>query len=243
MTYNEVGHLCRANKRGFRLFFSQVTRLSVLVVWAGICFGAQEDRSAAEQRLTTEHPIAFDIPSQPLVAAIERYSIISSLQVIYDASLATGRRSTAIKGEYTAAAALSRLLSGTGLKPDYVAADGAMLVPNPIEVRTLFIRYYGHVQTGLRRALCADPRLRAGSYRLAFGVWIGRTGAVSRVVLLGSTGKSDVDAIFDRLISNLSFGRAPPLDFAQPIVVLVTPKLIEQCDDVNANGRLIRANQ
>jgi Secretin and TonB N terminus short domain len=214
-------------------------RRCTFVAWAAIFLAVQGYPSTAQQRSMIDHPIAFDIPSQPLVVAIERYSVISSLQVIYDASLATGRRSTAIKGEFTPTAALSRLLSGTGLKPDYVAADGVMLVPDPIEIRTLFIRYYGHVQTNLRRALCGEPRLRSGNYRLAFGVWIGSSGSVARVVLLGSTGRVDIDAIFSRLLSNLSFGRAPPIGFAQPIVILVAPNLIEQCDD----APLIRANQ
>jgi len=59
--------------------------------------------------------IDFDIPAQPLAAALLRYSEESRVQVTSPAELLTGRRSRAVRGMRSARAALAQLLEGTGL--------------------------------------------------------------------------------------------------------------------------------
>ncbi len=181
--------------------------------------------------------ITFDLPAQALVSAIESYSIASGWQVIYDATLATGRRSAGVKGEFAPAAALHMLLAGTGLVPQYVAADGVILIPDPTakaaihgDPTALFRGYYGRIQAGLRRAFCADRQIRSGAYRIVLGFWIGSSGTVTRAQALGSTGKPEVDAAFDRAVSALSIGAPPPDGFDQPVVILVKPDLVSQCN-------------
>jgi hypothetical protein len=191
----------------------------------------------------SNEPIAFDLPAQDLAPAIEAYSFASGWQVIYDASLATGRRSASVKGEFVPAVALSILLSGTGLKPQYMAADGIMLVPDPatlahiapLNPQSHFRDYYGRVQAALKRSFCADEQVRLGQYRIAIGFWIGSSGMVMRATPLGTTGRTDVDAAFVGAVRRLSVGEAPPAGFEQPVVILVTPDLLGQC---NAAGRL-----
>lgn len=182
-------------------------------------------------------PIAFDLPAQDLASAIEAYSIASGWQVIYDARLAAGRRSAPVKGRFAADVGLRLLLAGTGLMPERMAADGILLVPGPaaqvqetpFEPAPQIRDYYGRIQAGLKRAFCADAQIRSGSYRIPIGFWIGPSGAVTRAAALGSTGRAEIDAAFDRAVRRLSFGEAPPTGFEQPVVILVTPDLLAQC--------------
>ena len=75
-------------------------------------------------------PVAFDIPAQPLASALEAYSMASGVQVLYDSRLAVARRSTAVRGRYPPAAALRRLLAGTGLVERYtVTRDVVITAP------------------------------------------------------------------------------------------------------------------
>lgn len=85
---------------------------------------------AAEQRdgsVESSVSMEFDLPAQPLALALERYSVASGWQIIYDSNLATGLRSAGVRGNLPPSAALRMLLAGTGLVPQYMAADGVML--------------------------------------------------------------------------------------------------------------------
>lgn len=68
----------------------------------------------------------FDIPAQPLGDALRRYSEISGRDVIFAAELARGKASTRIRGTMSPDAALSRLLSGTGLVAELI--DGTLVI-------------------------------------------------------------------------------------------------------------------
>ncbi len=68
----------------------------------------------------------YDIAEQRLADALREYSRISGRDVVAAAALVEGRRSAAVRGRYSADAALARLLSGTGLMAELV--DGALVV-------------------------------------------------------------------------------------------------------------------
>lgn len=57
----------------------------------------------------------FNIPAQPLTAALEAFARGSGWQVGYPAALAQGKTSAALQGRFSPTDALARLLSGTGL--------------------------------------------------------------------------------------------------------------------------------
>jgi TonB family protein len=181
--------------------------------------------------------MAFDVPAQPLVSALETYGAISGWQVVYDSALVKGRRSTEVKGAFTPEFALRTILTGTGLSPRYMAADGFVLVPDPIikgaDINTAapsaVTRYYGNIQAGLRQIFCADGRARSGGYRVALGLWISSSGAVSHSSLLDSTGDSDLDATLDRAVRNMNIGEPPPPGFAQPVVMVIRPDVMRDC--------------
>lgn len=58
----------------------------------------------------------FDVPAQPLAAALDRFSRQAGLQLAFSPQLAEGKESTAVTGMLDAKEALSRLLQGTGLQ-------------------------------------------------------------------------------------------------------------------------------
>lgn len=208
-----------------------VTFVGLGIVLGTACAGARATPAAPGE------VVAFDIPAQPLASAIESYSVVTGWQVIYDASLAAGRRSAPLEGAFQPAAALRVLLAGTGLAPEYMADDGVTLVALPTMAAPATAHsvppprlrdYYGRIQAGLARVFCADDLIRSGRYRIALGLWIGPSGSVVRAAPLGSTGRADVDAAFDRGARRIEVG-LPPADFEQPVVVLVTPELLGQC--------------
>ncbi len=241
--------LCRDSKA---LYGALRLIAGVALVGAAAVQGAlAEDRRGAAADLTGT--IAFDLPAQRLEAALEAYSVASGWQVVYNASLAARRRSSDVKGEFTPDAALRTLLAGTGLMPQYKAADGAILVPDPMatlgpdeiadDVGPSLKNYYGLIQTGLKRAFCASRQIRTGAYRIALGFWIGPSGAVTRVTQLGSTGRADIDESFNRAVGSLSIGAAPPAGFNQPVVLLVTPDLVGKCNAADAGMHPIGATR
>lgn len=69
---------------------------------------------------------SFDIPALPLGDALRRYSEISGRDVVFAAEATRGKASTRVRGTMSSDAALSRLLSGTGLVAELI--DGALVV-------------------------------------------------------------------------------------------------------------------
>ncbi|AMG75567.1 TonB-dependent receptor [Sphingopyxis granuli] len=69
---------------------------------------------------------SYDIAAQDLGAALRSYSQISGREVVASSTIVAGKRSTRVQGRLNADAALSRLLSGTGLVAELV--DGALVV-------------------------------------------------------------------------------------------------------------------
>ena len=57
----------------------------------------------------------YNIPPQPLAAALQAFSDSSHLQLLYDADLVAGMNSLAVKGAYTPGQALAQLLGQSGL--------------------------------------------------------------------------------------------------------------------------------
>src|SRR5882672_6743354 len=92
---------------------------------ASICVAGAEERS----NVNPAEPIAFDIPAQPLAAALQAYGQKTGVQVLYESNSAAGQTSGAVAGNFTANAALSLLLTGTDLRVQYLRPDAITLAP------------------------------------------------------------------------------------------------------------------
>jgi hypothetical protein len=172
--------------------------------------------------------IDFNIPSQPLEAALDAYGAASRWQVLYETALTSGRRSTEVKGVYTQEAALRLLLSGTGLDFAYTEERSFTLAPARPQAQarqtariTEFSRFLGGVQTAVMAALCRRPETRPGTFRLAMQFWIGGSGAIENPGLLNSTGMAERDAAIADALTRVAFGEAPPAGMPQPVTMVL----------------------
>ncbi len=126
--------------------------------------------------------------------------------VLYETSLAMGKRSAAIEGKFTSEAALRMLLIGTGARwaPDrcernYDLPESRQKIGS-VPVVVPDARFLGALQTGILNALCRNVETRPGAYRLALQLWILPTGVLQRASLLGTTGDARRDtALIDQL--------------------------------------------
>ncbi len=84
--------------------------LSCATITASMTFGYPSLLLAQEQL----H--AFDIPAQELDSALRAFARASLQQVVFEDDAVKGKRSVAVKGEFTARDALDRLLGGSGMK-------------------------------------------------------------------------------------------------------------------------------
>lgn len=189
---------------------------------ASFVFGA-----AVTQAVADEKAIDFQIPSQPLPAALVRFGDATGNEALYEGQLTDGRVSGAAEGRLTPAEALRRLLDGTGLVARFVAEGTFVLqlAPQPRSTQSpAHRRYYALVQDAVLQAMCRLPEARPGGYRLVTSFWITADGAVEDMLRVGSVGQAATDQLIDRTLRGLRFGEPPPAGFLQPVRVLFVPQ-------------------
>src|SRR5688500_5576533 len=107
-----------------------LARILFFLIAPAIFFGPQ--KAEADQNQTP-----FNIPAQPLKAALTEYSGQSGVRVRYDDASMTGRLSREVIGDYSAATALEMLLDGTGLAPRFETPTVASVTPAETRVYSL----------------------------------------------------------------------------------------------------------
>ena len=204
--------------------------------------------AAAEQgfALQSEEWVTFNIPAQPLAAALDAYGATTGLAVLYDGQLAFGRRSVAVKGQFTPQTALRLLLTGSGLAVVYAGTNAFAVIqppPTAASLRAKDVRpatgrhpYFADIQAGIEEAFCRAVETRPGRYRVVLRFWIGPSGEILRPALLGSTGDLRLDrSITDRL-THAMINRPPPANMRQPITMVVSPRPPEETGDCGPIG-------
>lgn len=175
-----------------------------------------------------EPALVFDIPSQPLEAALEAYGAASRMQVLYETALTAGRHSAAVHGTFTPEMALRRLLLGTGLVFSFTGERAFTLVPTALPAAgtssppaTIYQPFLGRVQASVMAALCRRGDTRPGASRLAFQFWIDPAGELRAPRLLASTGEVARDAAVTAALGQVSLGRSPPVGMPQPVTMVL----------------------
>ncbi len=196
---------------------------------------------AALAQQSKEEAFDFNILAQPLASALDAYSSVTGETAVYDASLATGRRSSEVRGRFTASAALDLLLIGSGLVVQYSSAEAFVLVPEapgdestgtPSTIASAAMAqldaaergYSALIQASIGRALCATPETLPGGYRLAIRFDIDAAGQFAGVQLLGSTGNHQRDEAVYLALKGVSVGVPPPSYMQQPFTVVLLPR-------------------
>ena len=105
---------------------------------------ATHDAPSIAQGSTTR---TFDIPRQPLNAALVRFSEATGIQLFFDASMARGLESPGVSGTMTIDEALRRLLAGSGLayrftNPTTITLEkaGASVAPDVMQLDPLHVQ-------------------------------------------------------------------------------------------------------
>jgi iron complex outermembrane receptor protein len=99
---------------------------TMLACMAGFAPGT----ASAQARTVTgaTQTIGFEIPSQPMSAAINAFILQSGWQISYSPALAAGKTSTAVSGRVTPLAALQQLVQGTGITVRISGPGSAALI-------------------------------------------------------------------------------------------------------------------
>ncbi|HLH10685.1 MAG TPA: STN domain-containing protein [Methylovirgula sp.] len=200
--------------------------------------------------------MTFDIPAQPLAAALQSYGEKTGLQVLYESRSALGRMSTKVEGMFSRDAALALLLKGTGLQVRYtsenaitlalpserkagVGSPQALPAPNLI-LGTMPVRdeaepedasqlrdYSASIQLDIRSALQRNALTRAGSYHFIARLWIDPSRAVQRAELSLPTGDEARDAAIVTTLQGLVMSRTAPENTPQPVRIAVTVRSLQ----------------
>ena len=102
----------------------QLCSVLLSALCATLFLGTTIASQPAEARSVTYN---LDIPAQNLNDALQAFALASQHKLLYSSALVDGRRSPALKGQYTTEQAVKALLSGTRL--DYeVTSDGLVLI-------------------------------------------------------------------------------------------------------------------
>jgi len=173
--------------------------------------------------------MAFDIPAQPLDAALNAFAQTSGWSALVDSRLTAGRRSTAVRGSFTPSQALLELIADTGLHVRYISSTSFTLAERP-EAKpraggrgSSVAAYAGKVQAALTRSLCHWQGSDFGRYRAALQLWITQSGSIDRIKLLDTTGVPQRDNLLRQRLRGL-FVEKPPQGMVQPLTILLTPR-------------------
>ncbi|MEA3390684.1 MAG: TonB C-terminal domain-containing protein [Pseudomonadota bacterium] len=213
--------------------------------------------SAQELPPVTPAPVeqGYDIPAQPVSAALASYARVSGVDIFYENALAGGRMSSPVRGAMSPQAALRALLLGTGLSARFTEPKAAIVFltagPPPRAVadasglpelrlgmaevrappvigtpdRSDYQRYAQAVQLDIRRLLSEDPDLRGRVFRLQVSLKVAPGGAIERVVLLRGSGDDARDAHIRRILLGGTLA-PPPAGLREPLYFeVVTDRL------------------
>ena len=137
--------------------------------------------------------LRFDLPAQPLDAALVAFGEVTGYSVLVSSQLAAGRVAAPVRGDYTPAEALQRLLAGTQLGARFsgsnaftlLALADAPVAPAPVPAGAVpaappLQGYAAILQRSLTRALCRLHPDAFGRYRAGLPAVARRAGQGAR---------------------------------------------------------------
>jgi hypothetical protein len=218
-------------------------------VAAAVClFMAIAFVALAHENKVSAPPRWFNIPSQPLAGALQAYGEIAGVQVLYESALAEGRRSVAVKGNFTLEAALRVLLSATDLNVFYTRPDAITIAQPPnervavidplarIDLSLAPLRVHASVESeetsrlqeysealqgDIQGVLSKDARTRSGTYRADLKIWIDPSRTIQKTTLIRSTGNEVRDAAIVKDLNGLIISQTPPVNTPQPVRISI----------------------
>lgn len=185
----------------------------------------------ASVALAQEPVRPFDIPSQPLEQAVERFSVVSGWSVMYAGDLAAGRRSHPLQGTLAPAQALAELLRDTGVEAETIGTQRVVLRLAAADVAASAVpavsdaerrRRFGGLQQRLRSAFCGDLDLHPGPYAATLQFRIDAQGRVHDPELVNGTGNPRRDARLLQAVRSLVLAPEAAA-LPQPVLLQIQP--------------------
>lgn len=203
----------------------------VLLGWiAAFAFGATNwSAKANEVAIPPDKLLQFNIPAQPLDAALKAYSIATRIEVFYNAALVDRRLSQDVAGSFTPSAALQKLLEKTGYMPQLTSDGSLTIVSEPVarrpaaEIMAQRLRYEGYlaaVQAEVSAALCAAPAGVMVGEDVLLRIWLAANGRISRAEVFDKPALQ-ADRIA-ALVGRVNAG-VPPANMPQPVTLAIFP--------------------
>ncbi len=185
--------------------------------------------AAVVNKSTQSRRFTFAIPAGSLESALNAFTAVTGIQVLYDSALADGHTSPGVSGVLSSDAALDCILSGTYLAPIASSPDaitlmldarkvdqsampvGAMPPPrapvlalDTLQVEAPIVRGYEvyavSVKYSIASALLSADAVKRRRYRTAVNVWVSPAGAVQHSEIYTSTGDRALDAMIIHII-------------------------------------------
>lgn len=220
-------------------FGARVRHLLALASVVGFAVACATSARAAGQNDDPVQRAEFDIPEQPLGAALQRFMSLSSVAIVVDGALVGIRRSSAIRGTFSPDGALQSMLDGTGLDSRPIGPGAYTLVPvSPrVDARPRFLNYAAVVQRAVMDALCRVDDTNPVRYRTVIRLWLQPEGVARRVELAVSTGSPSGDAAITDALQHLDVGNPVPTSLPQPIKLAIAPRATGNAACIVAHAR------
>ena len=212
------------------------TVVCVCIAWGStakaVAAGTDVQSADAATRASSESQMLdFDLPAQPLAAALAQYAAVSGRSVMFIDEWVAGRTSAPVRGRHAPHAALRALLAGTGFTADDVDTQlsGAFILKRVAAASGVASTagsprgYDAMVQARVWDALCADLRTAPGHYRAILQLQVTESGRISQARLVSSSGDPARDAAMLAALAPLKMDRPPPVDLALPLTLAILP--------------------
>src|SRR3546814_14580379 len=98
-----------------------------------------------------------------------------------------------------------------------------------LEYSRRFSAYGEALQADIVQALRRHPRTDHGAYEVTLRVWLTADGAISRAVLISSTGDAEQDAAILAALQQIRTGRPPPAGMPQPVARSEERRVGKEC--------------
>ena len=182
--------------------------------------------------------VDFDIPAQPLEAALNEYGAVTRLPALYPSDLPMGLYSASVQGRYSPHDALRQLLQGTGVVVEKLGdADGGVYrlrraTPSPSTAGTglsvsagsaRVTGYLSRLHASVMQALCRDARTAPGDYEAMFRVAVDARGRAAQASLVGSSGDAQRDAVLLATLRQVRTSSPPPASANVPYLFTLRP--------------------
>jgi hypothetical protein len=217
-----------------------------LILVAGPGVAAEAHQALSQPYASSAQPEAslpFDIPAQPLARALVAYGDATGLEVYYNAAVAQGRVSAAVKGEFTPSVALRMLLAGSGLVPRVTGPGDFTVVPAPHAPPSsaatavawaggAYEPYFATIQAPIADALCRAAGGAAADGRAIIRVWLDASGRIARAdSLAAGAGDAAAGRALAGALEGLMVG-PPPAGMPEPVTLAIFPPAAERCSPV-----------